>query len=102
VRAAWQAFRAGQAEHQRQRVGARVRARVNGMDLLTLELHATLAARLDAPAEVASGAGFEAAPAEDESEDDAEPAGTLKLAIDLDDGAAAAEPGTAPAEPAAS
>jgi exoribonuclease-2 len=82
--------------------GARVRARVNGMDLLTLELHATLAARLDAPAEAASGAGFEAAPAEDESEDDAEPAGTLKLAIDLDDGAAAAEPGTAPAEPAAS
>jgi exoribonuclease-2 len=72
------------------------------MDLLTLELHATLAARLDAPAEAASGAGFEAAPAEDESEDDAEPAGTLKLAIDLDDGAAAAEPGTAPAEPAAS
>jgi exoribonuclease-2 len=61
--------------------GSRVRARVNGMDLLTLELHATLAARLD-----------EAAAHEDEApadEDEGEPAGGLKLAIELDEGATA-------------
>jgi len=64
--------------------GARVRARVNGMDLLTLELHATLAARLDEPPATADGG---AAPvAEEEADDEAEPAGGLKLAIDLDDG----------------
>jgi exoribonuclease-2 len=59
--------------------GSRVRARVNGMDLLTLELHATLAARLD-----------ETPPAADAGEatedDDTEPTGALQLAIALDDG----------------
>jgi exoribonuclease-2 len=69
--------------------GARIRARVAGMDLLTLELHATLLARLDA----------EPAPADEAPEDDeAEPAGTLQLAIDV----AEAEPVVDPAaEPAA-
>jgi exoribonuclease II len=63
--------------------GSRIRARVAGMDLLTLELHATLAARLDVP-EVA-------APEDEGSEDDSESetTGALKLAIDIDDGASA-------------
>jgi exoribonuclease-2 len=66
--------------------GSRVRARVNGMDLLTLELHATLAARLD---EAAPAAAADESAAED---DEAEPTGGLQLAIALDDG-----DGTAPA-----
>jgi exoribonuclease II len=52
--------------------GARVRARVAGIDLLTLDLHATLAARIDAPAEAA-----------DDVEEDAEVSGPLTLAIDV-------------------
>jgi len=70
--------------------GSRVRARVAGVDLLTLELHATLLARLDASA----AAAVEADPGEDE----AESTGTLTLAISLDE----AEPAdaTAPAAPA--
>jgi exoribonuclease-2 len=70
--------------------GSRVRARITGMDLLTLDLHAALAARLDlAPP----------ATAEDEevAEDEVEASGPLTLAIDLDDGAAGAEPAASPA-----
>ena len=76
--------------------GARVRARVAGLDLLTMELHATLLARLDEPA-VAHGAAQASALAnsalanaeDDGAEDDAE-AGTglgagLNLNIDMDD-----------------
>jgi exoribonuclease-2 len=64
--------------------GSRVRARITGMDLLTLDLHASLAARLD----VAS------APAADDAaeEDEAEPAGTLQLAIAVDESPAAEAP----------
>jgi exoribonuclease-2 len=68
--------------------GSRVRARVTGIDLLTLELHASLAARLD-----------EAAPAaadEDAAEDEAEPVGGLQIALTLDD-SEAAPAATAPA-----
>ncbi|MES2719197.1 MAG: RNB domain-containing ribonuclease [Pseudomonadota bacterium] len=62
---------------------AHVRVRITGIDLLTLDLHANLASRLDdAPA---------APPADDAGdEDDAAAAAPLALAIDL------AEPGTAP------
>jgi exoribonuclease-2 len=81
--------------------GARVRARVAGIDLLTLELHATLAARLDAEAAAA-------APDDVADEDDSEPAGALQLAIDVaeaePDAAADARAGSraeAGAEPAA-
>ena len=69
--------------------GSRVRARITGIDLLTLDLHASLAARLDAPP------AAEEAAADD---DEAEPAGTLQLAIDLGDTpeqAVAAAPDTA-------
>ncbi len=67
--------------------GTRVRARVTGIDLLTLDLHASLAARLD----------LEPASADDDlGEDEAEPAGALTLAIDLEDGASAGSPAGAP------
>jgi exoribonuclease II len=77
--------------------GSRVRARVAGIDLLTLELHATLLARLDAPT-AAAAATTEADPGEDETES----AGTLTLAISLDEGEPADLPttATAPAAPA--
>ena len=71
--------------------GSRVRARVTGIDLLTLELHASLAARLDEAAPAAADAADEEA-----AEDEAEPVGGLQIALTLDDGEAAA----APASPA--
>jgi exoribonuclease-2 len=69
--------------------GTRVRVRVTGLDLLTLDIHASLLARLD---------DAEVTVAEDEADDEAaaEAAGGLALAIGLDD----AEP--ADAEPSAS
>lgn len=66
--------------------GTRVRVRVTGMDLLTLELHANLLSRLDeAPA--AEGEA-------DEGEEDA-PAAGLTLAINLDEAAEDAPPAPA-------
>ena len=65
--------------------GSRVRARITGMDLLTLDLHASLAARIDEPVAAADDSA---------DEDEAEPVGALQLAIDVGDEAvpAAAEP----------
>lgn len=81
--------------------GARVRARVTGVDLLTLDLHAVLAARLDDEAAAAAEAD---APADDE--DDAAASGPLTLAISVDDAgpgaggdAAAADSGDATPAP---
>jgi exoribonuclease-2 len=68
--------------------GERVRVRVTGIDLLTLELHASLLVRLN----------DESAPADEEAavdEEDEAPTG-LALAIDLSDESAA---GNAPANP---
>ncbi|HMO49063.1 MAG TPA: RNB domain-containing ribonuclease [Rubrivivax sp.] len=62
--------------------GSHVRARVAGIDLLTLELHATLLARVEA------SAADEAALAEPEAEDESPDAGALRLAIDLEEPAA--------------
>jgi exoribonuclease-2 len=76
-----------------------VRVRISGMDLLTLDLHATLAARLDAPP---------AAVEDSAEEDEGEPVVALHIAIELDesppaadapphaDGAAAASAATPP------
>jgi exoribonuclease-2 len=64
--------------------GARVRVRLTGRDLLTLELHAALLARIEAPA------APEAALAEPEAEDESPDAGALRLAIDLEEPALAA------------
>jgi exoribonuclease-2 len=60
--------------------GMRVRARIAGMDLLTLDLHATLAATLDAAAPAAGGDA--AAEPEADDEEAAMAAGPLHLAID--------------------
>ncbi|MBE0548927.1 MAG: RNB domain-containing ribonuclease [Rubrivivax sp.] len=70
--------------------GSRVRARITGMDLLTLDLHATLAARLDvaAPAAVAEEEG---------AEDEIEASGPLTIAIDLDEGAPVVDLAAGPA-----
>jgi exoribonuclease-2 len=70
--------------------GAHVRVRVTGCDLLTLDLHASLLARLDdaAPAETL------AEPDAEEAEEEEEASGPLALAIDVADADAtvAAEP----------
>jgi exoribonuclease-2 len=83
---------------------SRVRVRVAGTDLLTLDLHATLLARIDeAPAGVAADAAAADAGAEPDDEGDGEVTGALTLAIDLD-GAEGAIPDAIPgpaAEPAA-
>lgn len=73
--------------------GARVRVRVTGTDLLTLDLHAALVSRLDDPATRADDAII------DETEvDEAEApaAGPLTLAIDVRDEGAEAAPADAP------
>jgi exoribonuclease II len=62
--------------------GTRVRARIAGIDLLTLELHATLLARIDA------AAAPEAALPDPEAEDESPDAGALRLAIDVEEPAA--------------
>ena len=66
--------------------GARVRVRVTGVDELTLDVHASVIAKLD-----------EAAPADatGEDNDDEEPTGAITLAIDVQDADNAAEPGAA-------
>ena len=66
--------------------GARVRVRVAGVDLLTLDAHASLIARLD----TAPTAAEDDAEAEDT---DAAAAAPLALAIDVDEPAAAPAPG---------
>jgi exoribonuclease II len=57
--------------------GSRLRARVAGIDLLTLELHAQLAGRIDAEADAAPAAEVSG------DDDEAEPTGALQLAIDV-------------------
>jgi len=73
--------------------GARVRVRITGSDLLTLDLHANVIARLDDAATPAD----DAVVYEAEAEEAAESAGPLTLAIDVQEGDAEAP---APAEPA--
>jgi exoribonuclease-2 len=71
--------------------GAHVRVRVTGCDLLTLDLHASLLARLDDTAPAATGL---AEPEAEEAEEEEEASGPLALAIDVADADAtgAAEP----------
>jgi exoribonuclease-2 len=64
--------------------GARVRVRITGTDLLTLDVHASVLTRLDDAGTTADDASVEP----DEGEDTA---GPLALAIDVDDAAAGAE-----------
>jgi exoribonuclease-2 len=72
--------------------GALVRTRITGHDLLTLDVYATLVARLDGePAQEAT---------EEEGEDERASAGPLAIALDMSDGEADAATAAA-AEPAA-
>ncbi len=67
---------------------ARVRVRITGCDLLTLDLHANVIARIDDPA-----SGADDAPETDDPADDAtDSAGPLTLAIDMQDAGADGAP----------
>jgi exoribonuclease II len=81
-------FRAGGADGLPR--GARVRVRVGGTDLLTLDVHASVVARLD-------DAAAEGPAAEAEPDDAGESAGPLTLAIDLSGDEADAAADAAPA-----
>jgi exoribonuclease-2 len=70
---------------------ARVRVRITGSDLLTLDLHASLLQRIDDPATTADDAPVDEAEAEEAS------AGALTLAIDVADAAEPEAPVDAPA-----
>jgi len=59
--------------------GARVRIRITGSDLLTLDVHASVASRIDDPTTTADDAPVD----ETEAEEAAESAGPLTLAIDV-------------------
>ena len=61
--------------------GARVRVRLTGTDLLTLDLHASVLARIDDPATEAD----DAVEPDEAADDGADAAGPLTLAIDLQD-----------------
>jgi exoribonuclease II len=75
--------------------GTRVRVRVAGTDLLTLDLHAQFVARIDAVADVPAQAESES-----EIEDEADSAGPLTLSIDLGEDGAEPSPAAEPAAPA--
>jgi exoribonuclease-2 len=70
--------------------GARVAVRITGTDLLTLDLHANVTARLDDAATTADDAVV------DDTEAEEATPGTLTLAIDLQDGAEESAPAAAP------
>jgi exoribonuclease II len=75
---------------------AKVRVRVNGVDELTLDVHASVVARLD---EATGAQGLPDMNGESDDEEVLDNAGTLTLAIDVSDADAGAEstPGAAPA-----
>jgi exoribonuclease-2 len=62
---------------------ARVRVRITGSDLLTLDLHANVIARIDDPATPAD----DAPELDDPADGSADSAGPLTLAIDMQDAA---------------
>jgi exoribonuclease-2 len=62
--------------------GARVRVRITGTDLLTLDVHASMIARLDDPSTTADDAAADTT----EADEAADSAGPLTLSIDLQDG----------------
>ncbi len=95
-------FRAGGAENLPR--GARVRIKIGGADLLTLDVHASVVARLDDPQTTADDTVVSDAEA-DAADEMAESAGPLSLAIDMQaddgEGTAAPEPRSADTAPAA-
>ncbi len=82
----------------------RVRVRITGIDLLTLDLHASLAARLDDGAGAATSAATDSAADDSADDDDAQAAAPLAMAFDLAEPAGnadAAEPPAAVVAPGA-
>ena len=73
----------------------RVRVRITGIDLLTLDLHASLAARLDGTAGATTGVADDIAADDNADDDDAQAATPLALAFDLGDAAAGNDAATA-------
>jgi exoribonuclease-2 len=82
--------------------GSGVKARIAGIDLLTLELHATLLARIEAEPGTDAAADLDLDDAA-EAEAEAEAAATVRIAIDVADdaGGATAEPAAEAAPPPA-
>ena len=76
--------------------GAKVRVRITGIDTLTLELHASLASRLDEAVPLASDAD---ADADADADDDEAIAAPLALAIDVSDADVASPADAAAAAP---
>ena len=85
-------FRATGAENLPR--GARVRVRIVATDLLTLDVHGSVVARLD---DAAAAGAAEPAPADAEGDDGTESAGPLTLAIDVQGEAAEPAPTLDPA-----
>ena len=86
-------FRAGGADGLPR--GAHVRVRIGGTDLLTLDVHASVVARLDdaSPADMAAAT---AAEPDADADDGTDNAGPLTLAIDVQDGGTEASPAAEP------
>ncbi len=78
---------------------AKVRVRITGVDELTLDVHASVVARLDAPA--AAGAADQGEPEGDDADEVLDNAGPLTLAIDVTDADAPAEGKAAAPSPSA-
>jgi exoribonuclease-2 len=77
--------------------GARLRVRITATDLLTLDVHASVVARLDDPATTADDAVVDDAEIEEASDELAGGAGPLTLAIDMPGDEAAHELASVPA-----
>jgi exoribonuclease-2 len=77
--------------------GARVRVRITGTDLLTLDVHASVAARLDDPTTTADDVRVDDAEIEEAAEELTAGAGPLTLAIDVQGDDAASDTANAPA-----
>ena len=76
--------------------GSRVRVRITAIDLLQLELHASMAARLDEPAAAAERDVAEEDATDDTAEDGSDAVGGLQIALTLDEGEPAAAASAAP------
>jgi exoribonuclease-2 len=81
--------------------GARVRVRITGTDLLTLDVHASVVARLDDASTTADDANVESDDSED-AEASGDAAGPLSLAIDVGDAEGETPPASGDTAPTAS
>jgi exoribonuclease-2 len=70
---------------------AKVRVKLGGIDLITLDVQGTVIERLDTPSDLAAGEATEAATEGDDGDDD-EVAGPLAIAVDVNEAPAGADP----------